>query len=94
MVYTIRVSNQGTGRESDIAVVATLPPQLSAVKSSGGQFEGKLIRFSATSLGPKKSVEYKITAKGASIGEGRMRVELRSGDIGTPVIEEESTRVY
>ncbi len=94
MVYTIRVSNQGTGRESDIAVVATLPPQLSPVKSSGGEFEGKAIRFPATSLAPKKSIEYKITAKAASIGEGRMRVELRSGNVGTPVIEEESTRVY
>jgi hypothetical protein len=94
MVYIIRVSNQGTGRETDIAVVATLPPQLSPVKSSGGEFEGKSIRFRTTSLAPKKFVEYKITAKAATIGEGRMRVELRSGDAGTPVIEEESTRVY
>lgn len=94
-VYTIRVSNQGSADQSDVNVVATLPAQLSAVKVSAGDVQGNTIRFPAVArLAPRQSVKYQITARGASAGDARMRVELRAGELQSPVIEEESTRVY
>jgi uncharacterized repeat protein (TIGR01451 family) len=94
-VYTIRVSNQGSADQNDVNVVATLPTQLAAVRVSSGDVQGNTVRFPAVErLAPRQSVKYQITAKGASAGDARMRVELRASELQSPVIEEESTRVY
>lgn len=94
-VYTIRVSNQGSADQNDVNIVATLPAQLAAVKVSSGDIQGNTVRFPAVArLAPKQSLKYQITAKGASAGDARMRVELRASELQSPVIEEESTRVY
>ena len=45
-------------------------------------------------LAPKAKVEYKVDIKGIKTGDLRFRVELRSDQMSSPVMETESTNVY
>ena len=101
--YVISVKNHGDKPDSNVRVVATLPPGLAYVSSSGptqaqGQqpAAGQTITFAPlASLGAQERVEYRIQVQGVSEGDQKLRVTLQSDEVQRAlVMKEESTRVY
>jgi uncharacterized repeat protein (TIGR01451 family) len=96
--YTITVTNQGTAVGTNISIVCTLPAELEYVDARGptnSTVDGNKITFApVASIAPKANVVYKVTAKGVGQGDVRFHVELKSDQIGEPVMETEATRVY
>jgi len=96
--YIVRVTNQGTKEDNNVSVHAEFPDEigpLAATGDSAGTIDGNVVTFTVIpSLGAKQSATYNIKAKAAKIGDGRLKVYLKSDLIKTPVVEEESTHVY
>jgi uncharacterized repeat protein (TIGR01451 family) len=94
-VYTIRVTNQGTADDTNIKVAVTFPAELNPINAGNGQINGKTVTFPPyPRLASKASVQYRITARGASPGVTRIKVTQSSDYLISPILEEESTRVY
>jgi uncharacterized repeat protein (TIGR01451 family) len=98
VTYTITVLNQGSAIGTNIVIECTLPPEEEHVSSTGptkAKVEGRKVTFAPlASLAPKANVVYKVTVKGVKEGDVRFRVELKSDQIKTPVMETESTHIY
>jgi uncharacterized repeat protein (TIGR01451 family) len=96
--YIIRITNQGTKEDSNVGVRAEFPEEIGPLAATGdstGAINGNVVTFTLIpSLGAKQSATYNIKAKAAKIGDGRLKVYLKSDLIKTPVVEEESTHVY
>jgi len=93
--YTITVTNQGTAVDTNIKVVATLPPEVEFVKAGGateGKADGATVKFA--SLASKAKAVFTVTVKGVKAGDSRFRIEMTSDQVNSPVMETESTRVY
>ena len=53
------------------------------------------VRFQALPrLAPKTETSYRLKVQGTAPGDLRIRAQLRSDDVTTPITKEESTRVY
>jgi uncharacterized repeat protein (TIGR01451 family) len=96
--YVIRVTNQGTADDHNVAVKALYPAQISPVSAAGHtetQVKGKNVTVTPYPvLAPGQYVEWQIKAKAEVAGDSRLHVELTSKLLKTPVKEEESTHVY
>jgi uncharacterized repeat protein (TIGR01451 family) len=96
--YEIRVINQGTKVSSNVRVVALLPAGLEAVDADGPArhvVDGNRVLFDGVErLAPKADMTYTVRVKGISPGDLRLKVQLITDDMTTPVTKEESTRVY
>lgn len=98
-VYTIEVTNQGTADDRQVYVVADFPANISPVSQTGdtaGTIAGKKVTFAPRAvLGPKQKLTWKIEARAEQTsGDNRLRVQMFSELLKTPVTEEESTHVY
>ncbi|MCE9531987.1 MAG: DUF11 domain-containing protein [Planctomycetes bacterium] len=95
--YTIRVKNAGTLPANQIEIVANIPPQVKATRAYGavnGKIDGQRVTFPLiASLQPNLTSTYTIEVEGASEGDGRFRVELKSLSLGSPLASEEPTRI-
>ena len=99
-LYEIRVVNQGSKEATNVQVAAGLPPGLRAVAAEGptpqvqtGQ--SNVVAFKALPrLAPKADVTYRVRVEGVQTGDFRMKVQLTTDDLNTPITKEESTRVY
>ena len=98
VTYTISVTNQGTAVGTNVAIACTLPPELQYVSDTGptaSTRDGQSVTFApVATLAPKKKAVYKLTVKGVGEGDVRFRVQMTSDQIGSPVMETESTHVY
>ena len=93
--YTVRVTNQGSGFDYNVQVVAVFPPELVPVSSDEGVIAGQTVTLPIVPvLMPKHSVSFKIVAKGVVPGDGHTQFSLTSDMLKTPVNAEESTTVY
>jgi uncharacterized repeat protein (TIGR01451 family) len=93
--YTIRVTNQGTADLTNLGIGAVFDDEMAPVSSNEGRVAGQNVSFPAVArLAPKQSFTYTIIARGAKVGDSRNRVSLTADGLATPVVEEESTRVY
>lgn len=98
VVYHIMVTNQGTGDDQDIRVVATLPEEESFVSASGtsnARNDGQVITFEPVArLDPQKSAEWRVEAKANRAGDVRFEVKITSRSLTKPAVETEPTRLY
>ncbi len=98
VTYTITVTNQGSAVGTNIALNCTLPAEEEHVSSTGptqASAQGKSITFAPlATLAPKAKATYKVTVKGIGEGDVRFKVEMKSDQMDTPVMETESTRIY
>ena len=98
VTYTIVVTNQGTAIGTNIAITCTLPAEEEYVSSSGpttGSASGKTITFAPlATLAPKAKATYTLTVKGVGTGDVRFKVEMKSDQMTSPVMETESTNIY
>lgn len=96
--YDIVVTNQGSKDSQNVQVVALLPPgmkPLAAESSVRHSLEADRVVFAPLpSLAPKQEITYQVTVQADRKGDQRIRVQLLTDDMQTPVTKEESTRVY
>jgi len=96
--YEIRVLNQGTKLARNIVVTAMLPEDLKPLSTDGpthGTIQGNQVVFEPLPrLAPKGDTTYTVHAQGVRPGDQRVRVQVQSDDLRSPVTKEESTRVY
>jgi hypothetical protein len=96
--YEIRVVNQGSKAATDLQLEALLPPEMRPLSAEGPvrhQIAGSTVLFDKlTRLAPKADTTYRVRVKGLQAGDMRMRVRVLTNEITTPIVKEESTRVY
>jgi len=96
--YEVRVINQGSKAANNVHIVATFPPELKPLEAEGPtkhSVEGQRVVFEPLpQLAPKADAMYRLRAQGLAPGDLRLRVELMTAEMQTPVTKEESTRVY
>lgn len=96
--YTITVTNQGTEVGTNIRIVCTLPPEQEFVKAAGatpGEGSGQTVTFAPLpSLAPKARATWTVNIKGVKSGDTRFKIEMKSDQIDSPVMETEATRIY
>ena len=94
-LYTIKITNQGNSDLRDVIAVAQFAKEINPTSSQGGTVDGKTVKFpTIPTLAPKKTVTYTISAKAAEVGDHRLKVVLTESELLSPIVEEESTRVY
>jgi uncharacterized repeat protein (TIGR01451 family) len=97
--YIIQVKNQGTAPDHNVGITVRFPASISPTAVSGvtaGKIDGKVVTFPPVAqLEPKQVVEWRVEAKAdVTAGDSRLKVEMRSDLLKSPVVEEESTHVY
>ncbi len=97
--YSIIVTNQGTANATNIKISATIPDGMEYVSSTGSTARlvvlGKLVDFDPIPiLEPKDTLTFTVTVKGVQPGDLRFRVEMNADQLTSPVLDEESTKLY
>ena len=97
--YDIRVKNQGTVSAQKIDVTAFAPPELKAVRGSGGTADARIdgtgrIAFpTVEELPPGQTLTLTVEVETAKVGDARFRVEVAAAHIKKTLKEEQSTRI-
>ncbi len=100
--YEIRVVNQGSKAATNVRIVALLPKHLQAISAEGPTRhiidqpanDQRVLFDPLPQLAPKADVTYLVKVRALQAGDARMRVQLLTDDMESPVTKEESTRVY
>lgn len=96
--FEIRVVNQGTSKATNVQIRAVLPDEMKAVAAEGPTrhlFDRQTVTFDSLSrLAPKADTTYRIRAQSLRPGDLRIKVQLLTDDLQSPVTKEESTRVF
>jgi uncharacterized repeat protein (TIGR01451 family) len=96
--YEIHLVNQGSKAASNVRIVALLPPEMRPLGANGPvrfSIDGQRVLFEPLNqLAPKADTTYTIKAQALQAGDSRVRVQLMSDEIRTPITKEESTRVF
>ena len=99
-IYEIRVVNQGTKASNNIRLEVTLPLSMQLLNAEGpggirSNVVGNRVIFEPLRrLSPKVDTTYQIRVRCAEAGDQRISVQLQTDDMQSPVIKEESTRVF
>jgi uncharacterized repeat protein (TIGR01451 family) len=97
--YTIKVTNTGTGPDTNVSLGATVPPELQFVRQGTGgttqvQANGAKLKFGTVpTLAAGASATWSIEVKAVKAGDARFGIEMISDSLTKPVDESESTRV-
>lgn len=95
--YIIRVVNQGSEEDSNVNVVVRFPAEIQPVSAYGatpGQVSGQTVTFAPVKiLGSRQTLEFRVEAQAKSSGDARIKLEVSSDSIKTPITQEESTIV-
>jgi len=97
-VYEVRVVNQGSKASTNVQVVALLPPGMRAIAAEGpvrhSVEDGRVVFAPLARLAPKADTMYRFKVQAGARGDQRVRVQVLTDEMSTPVTKEESTRVY
>ena len=97
-IYEIRILNQGTGKCTNVQIVADLAEGTTPVGFDGpteSRVVGQQLNFEPIKeLGVKGEAVYRVHVKGTKPGDHRFRVRLICDQIRTPVVKEENSRFY
>lgn len=95
--YKLLVTNQGTEEDTNLKVVVHFPANMVPVSAYGdvpGQISGGNVNFSVNNIGPRETREFIIKAQGKEKGEARVKAEISSDTVKTPILTEESTLIF
>jgi uncharacterized repeat protein (TIGR01451 family) len=96
--YEIRVVNQGTAPSTAMQIVATVPAGMAVRGASGPtpyRLQGQQVIFEPLArLAAHADTVYRVKVVAQKPGDLRFQVQMTSEQLRTPVIEQESTRVY
>jgi uncharacterized repeat protein (TIGR01451 family) len=98
VVYTIRITNQGTLPADQIQVIAEVPGLMKPLGGRGPQapatVSGNTVRFPPiNNLPPNQVATLMVYAQAVDQGDARFRVSVQSPSLATPLITEEATRI-
>lgn len=95
--YRIQVTNQGSEPDENVRVTVRFPREvapISARGATGGTISGSTVTFAPYSpLGARQTVDFYVEARAHEAGDARIKVEVMSDSITTPIVQEESTIV-
>lgn len=96
--YLIEVNNQGTEPDNKVKVVVNFPANIVPVAVSGdsqGTISGQTVTFAPyDNFAPRQTLRYRVDARAKESGDARVKVEVSTDSIPTPIVNEESTVVY
>jgi uncharacterized repeat protein (TIGR01451 family) len=93
--YTVRITNQGSADLVNINTSAAFPESIAPVATQQGTINGQNVKFQTIPrLAPKGVAEFRLTARGVSVGDTRVKFTFTEDSLSSPVVEEESTRVF
>ncbi len=93
--YTIRITNQGSADLVNVNTVGTFPREITPSAAQNGTITGSTVRFQTIPrIAAGQSATFTVTGRGAVEGDGRVKFSFTEDTLGSPVIEEESTRVF
>jgi uncharacterized repeat protein (TIGR01451 family) len=99
-LYEIRVVNQGSKEATNVRLAAEIPAGLRAIAAEGPTQQAQAAQSNIVLFQPlprlaaKADVTYRIRVEGVQPGDLRIRVQVATDEIETPITKEESTRVY
>ena len=95
--YNVTVLNQGSELDRNVRLTVRFPEGLTPVSATGptnAQVSGQNVTFAPLgTLNSRQTVEYRIDARAKKRGDSRVKVEVMSDGLATPLVEEESTVV-
>jgi len=98
VTYRLRVMNQGSGADNQIALTAELPKELQYVSSKGvtqGTAQGQVVKFApVATLAPGEIASWELVAKALTKGDVRFEVQLQSEALTKPAYENEPTQLF
>ncbi len=93
--YTVRITNQGSADLVNVNTVGQFPREVTPVAAQNGTITGSTVRFQTIPrIGVGQNATFTVTGKGAIVGDARIKFSFTEDSLSTPVIEEESTRVF
>ena len=96
--YEILITNQGTDYATNVQIKLDVPEGMEITNSRGptkATVKGQTVFFGALpKLAPRADAIYRVNIKGTQPGDFRVSVEAKSDTLRSPVIEQESTKVY
>jgi uncharacterized repeat protein (TIGR01451 family) len=96
--YTVNITNTGSLPANEVALIATVPPEMRIVSQQGasqGSVQGQVITFAPlNNVPPNQMLAYTVEVQVMQAADVRFRIELRAQSLQAPVIEEESTKIY
>ncbi len=96
--YEILITNQGTDFATNVRMKLEVPEgmEITGIKGpSQGVVKDRVVTFaSIPRLAPRADAIYRVKIRGVKPGDFRVSVEAQSDTLKTPVIEQESTKVY
>jgi uncharacterized repeat protein (TIGR01451 family) len=93
--YTIRVTNQGSAELRNVNITGVFPREVAPVAAQNGTISGSTVRFQTIPrIAVGQSATLTVTGRGAAEGDGRVKFSFTEDSLLSPVIEEESTRVF
>ena len=67
---------------------------MAASGETAGTISGQTVTFTPMEiLGPRQTIEYRVDARARDRGDARIKAEISSDTIRTPIVQEESTIV-
>jgi len=97
-VYRVRLTNTGSIAALGVQFAGEVPREMEVMKVNGpveGIIKGQQVVFPAIeSLAPGETSTYEVHVKCHKAGQVQFRAFFRSQDNPTPVLEEETTRIY
>lgn len=97
-VYEVRVINEGTSADTNIELRTTLPQGMLAKIAQGPtsyRIEGQTIVFDTLArLDGRMQAIYLVTVQAQAAGDRRLRAEVTSQQLRSPLVREERTVVY
>ena len=98
VVYDVKVTNQGSGPDSNIIIKAIIPDGEQYVSTDGATqpaVDGMNLTFPAIpSLAAKASVTWKVTVKAMKAGDVSFRTSATSDGVKSPAEKTEPTKLY
>lgn len=95
--YNISVVNQGSEADNNVVVVVTFPDEIQPISVAGdtqGQIQGQTVRFAPyNNFGARQTLKYRVEGRAKKSGDARVKVEVSSDSIKTPIMQTESTIV-
>lgn len=101
VVYRIHVTNAGPGADSQVAVRVAVPVGMSVVplgtflpNAPSPTISGRLVQFApVATIPPGETLVYEVRLKATQAGDYRVRAEVTSQGLASPLVVEETTEV-
>ncbi len=99
--YEVRLVNEGTTADTNVAVTVTLPPELTFMPTGSAgpnnsvpRIAGNLVQFPPLAeMRAGETLSFRVAARGAQAGLARVTAEVTSSGLARPIVVEEDTQV-